>query len=86
MRERMFFHSDKYSVHVCDHCGMIAKADMEQKDYNCKACNNSTDISRVYIPYACKLLFQELMSMAITPRLVVDHSADGVDEPGEGTY
>lgn len=74
MRERLFFHSDEYRVHVCDFCGLICVADLEKKIFNCKACKNTTQVSQVYIPYACKLLFQELMAMAVTPRLITDRS------------
>lgn len=35
----------------------------------CHYCKSSTNVSSIKIPYACKLLFQELQSMNIVPRL-----------------
>lgn len=74
MKERLMDQSDAYRVHVCDLCGLFAIADLGKNVFQCRNCNNKTAISQVYIPYACKLLFQELMSMACVPRLAVhDH-------------
>jgi DNA-directed RNA polymerase II subunit RPB2 len=70
LKERLFDVSDCYSVHICNHCGLIAEANLTRNEYFCRSCNNRTAISRVKIPYACKLLIQELMAMQISPRLV----------------
>ena len=35
----------------------------------CKTCQNRTDFKYVEIPYACKLLFQELHTMNVIPRI-----------------
>mmetsp|Transcript_16869 Transcript_16869/g.68060 ORF Transcript_16869/g.68060 Transcript_16869/m.68060 type:complete len:944 (+) Transcript_16869:754-3585(+) len=74
LRDRMFINSDPYSVHVCSVCGLIAHADLRKRLFWCRnrECHHSASrILRVYIPYACKLLFQELMSMCIAPRIEV---------------
>ncbi len=72
LREKLFLVSDKYKTHICNNCGLICIADLEKNKFLCKSCKNTNDISLVDIPYACKLLFQELMAMNIAPRIIVD--------------
>ena len=55
-------------LYICDKCGLIISANSETNIYECKNCNNYTNIHKVNIPYACKLLMQELQTMSIAPR------------------
>lgn len=69
LKERFMECSDKYNVHICDTCGLMASKLKNHPGYFCKACDNTTDISLVQVPYAFKLLTQELMAINIVPRL-----------------
>ena len=69
---RLYDASDKYSVHICKKCGMIAAYNDKMQIHHCKNCENRTDFSYVEIPYACKLLFQELTMMNVSPRILTD--------------
>ena len=76
LKERLMDVSDKYRVHVCENCGLFAQANVDSQNFHCKYCANKKkveSISQVTIPYACKLLFQELMAMHIAPRIVFDN-------------
>lgn len=68
-RERTYDVSDKYKVHVCNYCGMIAAYNNTRHVHYCRTCENRSDFSLVEIPYACKLLFQELTTMNVVPRI-----------------
>ena len=37
---------------------MIAVANLRKNQFYCPACKNTTGIVQVFLPYACKLLFQ----------------------------
>jgi DNA-directed RNA polymerase II subunit RPB2 len=69
-RERIYDVSDKYSVHVCKKCGLIAVFNDKEHIHNCNVCDNKTDFAYVEIPFSCKLLFQELISMNVVPRIM----------------
>jgi intein/homing endonuclease len=69
-RGRLYDASDKYQVHVCRDCGMIAAYNDKMGIHCCRTCDNRTSFAYVEIPYACKLLFQELQTMNIAPRIM----------------
>ena len=81
-RERLYDVSDKYSVHVCKKCGMVASFNDGNKNrmyantdftiHLCKTCDNKTEFARVEIPYAYKLMSQELQTINVVPRIITE--------------
>jgi len=67
---RIYDASDKYQVYVCKKCGSIASYNNAYNIHLCRMCDNRVDFSYVEIPYSCKLLFHELMTMNIAPRII----------------
>ena len=72
-RDRMYDSSDKYEVNVCRKCGLIASYNDKLHIHHCRTCDNRTDFALVQIPYACKLLFHELTTMNVVPRVLTEH-------------
>mmetsp|Transcript_137202 Transcript_137202/g.237569 ORF Transcript_137202/g.237569 Transcript_137202/m.237569 type:complete len:1210 (-) Transcript_137202:129-3758(-) len=71
LKERLFDVSDAFRLHVCDTCGLFAIARLDKNLYECRLCKDKARISQICMPYAAKLLIQELMTMNIAPRLVL---------------
>jgi DNA-directed RNA polymerase beta subunit/intein/homing endonuclease len=83
LKERMLETADAYSTYVCLKCGLLAQRKIaignenyptKNDTYFCKACKNTTHIAKIRIPYAFKLLLQEMMAMNIAPRIRIRQS------------
>ena len=70
LKERFMECSDNYRMFVCRQCGMMAVCNPEKKIFSCRACKNITSFAEVRLPYACKLLFQEIQTMGIGTRFL----------------
>jgi DNA-directed RNA polymerase II subunit RPB2 len=82
-KDRLFDVSDKYKVNVCKKCGMVAVCNngtnsnkfYTNSDFTvhiCKTCGNKTDFALVDMPYANKLMFQELQTINVVPRIITE--------------
>jgi NAD-dependent DNA ligase len=69
----------RYMTHICEDCGQIAVANLDTNRFMCPnqvTCPNS-NVFKIEIPYAAKLLFQELMAMQIAVRLMTTWPGEG---------
>lgn len=68
--ERLMLSSDVFNCDICSKCGLIAYSRW------CHGCQSSSEIARIKMPYATKLLFQELRAMNIVPRLTLKNCCE----------
>ncbi|PXF47951.1 DNA-directed RNA polymerase III subunit RPC2 [Gracilariopsis chorda] len=66
LMERLMVSSDEFTVHACKKCGLIG-----YKEW-CQTCESGENVSQLKIPYACKLLMQELQAMNVVPKLLLE--------------
>ena len=78
LKDRLFYASDNYVAHVCGKCGALAQdmctdqSAIQQSSLQlvgntkfCQACQSEDDVHPVEMPYAFKLLSQELQAMQV---------------------
>ena len=64
--ERLMLSSDCHRVDVCERCGFMGYSGW------CQRCKSSVGVVSMTIPYAAKLLVQELFSMNVSARLELE--------------
>ncbi|KFM24286.1 DNA-directed RNA polymerase III subunit RPC2 [Auxenochlorella protothecoides] len=69
--ERLMISSDQFEVHVCTHCGLLGYWDAAARRARCPGTGRADAMATMKLPYAAKLLFQEMQAMNIVPRLVL---------------
>lgn len=69
-KERLMECSDQFSCYSCKDCGLMAVVNPEKGIWSCRGCGNSTSFAHIHIPYATKLLLQELETMSIGSRMI----------------
>jgi DNA-directed RNA polymerase, beta subunit/140 kD subunit len=72
LKDRLLDNSDRTTIYVCDQCGYIGWYDKNKNKYICPIHGDKSNLFPVTVSYAFKLLIQELMSMIISPRLILE--------------
>jgi len=88
LKEIMMEKSDNFQCFVCKSCGLLGQVNPRAGIYKCTSCDNVSDFSQIRVPYAYKLLLQELESMSICSRILpesrlrtIANEADLMPEP-----
>ena len=64
--ERLMLSSDAHQVDICENCGLMGYQGW------CQTCKSTKGVTRMTMPYAAKLLVQELLSMNVLVRLKLE--------------
>jgi DNA-directed RNA polymerase II subunit RPB2 len=85
LKGKLMDNSDRFEVHVCGKkgCGLLAMWNEDTGSVYCRPCRSSIGIRKIVLPYATKLLFQELYALCIAPRLILDGDDVVSVEPAE---
>ena len=80
-KERFMECSDGFNCYTCRKCGLLAIANPDANIWLCKGCQNTTEFASIQIPYAYKLLVQELETMNIGSRIFTQGAIQDSEQP-----
>lgn len=75
LKDRLLNESDRCVIYVCKQCGHVAYYDVRKGRYICNLCEERAKVYPVVVPYAFKLLLQELEGFCIFPKLMLEEVA-----------
>ncbi|MCS7142335.1 MAG: DNA-directed RNA polymerase subunit B [Aigarchaeota archaeon] len=70
--DRLLEQSDRYTVYFCQKCGLPAYNDLRQEKILCPVHGKEGEVRPVTLSYAFYLLLNELISMGIYPKVVLE--------------
>ncbi|MDW8043868.1 MAG: DNA-directed RNA polymerase subunit B [Nitrososphaerota archaeon] len=73
--DRLLEQSDKYTVYFCEKCGLAAYYDLKQERLVCPIHGKNPPAKPVTLSYAFYLLLNELLSMGIYPKVILEEVA-----------
>lgn len=76
--DRLLENSDKHYEYVCLDCGGFGYKDEYKGEYVCSVCN-SNNVVRLEMPYAFRLLLNEITSMHIYPKIIAEKKGEQID-------
>ena len=83
LKERLMDASDNYRIFVCNECGMLATYNSSSNAGFCSPCKNASNFSELRVPYAFKLLTQEIETMGVGVRYLAGDRISLLQPPGK---
>jgi DNA-directed RNA polymerase III subunit RPC2 len=72
LRERLMLSSDAFEAKVCARCGLLAYQSKGATRGTCLTCKEEAQVVSLRMPFAFKLLLQELLAIGIQAQLKLE--------------
>jgi DNA-directed RNA polymerase II subunit RPB2 len=78
LRERFMDFIDAFGVNACSVCGTMVAINLARGIHKCGKCGNASKFKDMQLPYASKLMMQEVASMGVGMSIFGRHAVDAM--------